>query len=117
MLAVRFGPGIRAVVAHSEDERAELFLHGDIGVVVVNASIPASGNRSNGYATGGAFQLNAGAGVRYWVCPNLAVGYVAFLKYTSITNSTSDSIALEVPSAMGTPGWFLDGSFVLSSVF
>lgn len=117
VLAVRFGPGVRAVVANSEDERAELFLHGDMGLVVVNASIPASGNRSNGYATGAAFQFNAGAGVRYWVCPNLAVGYVAVLKYTSTMSQSSDSIVLEVPAAMGSPGWFLDGSFVIASVF
>ncbi len=117
LLAVRFGPGLRVVALHSDDERTELYLHGDMGVIIVNANVPAAKDRSDGNATSAAFQLNAGVGVRYWVCPNLALGYAAMLKYTSSMNQPSDVITLEVPTSMGTPGWFLDGSFVLTAAF
>jgi hypothetical protein len=116
-LAGRFGPGVRVAVGHSDDERAELFLHGDIGLIILNSTVPAVANRSEGTATSAAFQLGVGAGVRYWLCPNLALGYVAMVKYTSSINQPSDVIVLEVPTSMGTQGWFLDGSFVIASVF
>jgi hypothetical protein len=45
-LAVRIGPGVRAVVAHSEDERAELFLHGDLALIVLNVPVPAGRDRT-----------------------------------------------------------------------
>lgn len=117
LVAFRFGPAARLVVAHSQDERTELFLHGDIGLVVVNGSLPASTTRSSSSATDAAFQLNAGAGVRYWICRNLAVGYVAILKFSGNINQPSNGIALEMPAIMGAAGWILDGSFVVLAAF
>jgi hypothetical protein len=116
----RLGGGLRASFVHSADRLVDLYGAADLTFEYRSAELPVnSGSAPTTTVNAAGFSLAAGPGLRLWVHPQIAVGYVARLRVTYLggaAGALASTAAADATSASAVAIGF-DGTFQVLAVF
>jgi hypothetical protein len=116
----RLGGGLRASFLQSGDRLVDLYGAADVSFEYRSAEVPAtSGTAPTANVNAAGFSLAAGPGLRLWVHPQIAVGYVARLRVTYLSGDAGALAATAAADASSASAFAIgfDGTFQILAVF